>query len=128
MPMSRAPDIAAPDAIPARKFNLLVDNFLKTKDESLKNDIKEYLLGWIENDKQLKVLAKNNFAVREFLPLSADLARASVVAMQALSPNVDHDNAWRQNSMKIINRASEPISECEIKVITGIQKLIETTK
>jgi len=128
MPMSRAPDIAAPDAIPARKFNLLVDNYLKTKDESLKNDIKEYLLGWIENDKQLKVLAKHNFAVREFLPLSADLARASVVAMQALSPNVDHDNAWRQNSMKIINRASEPISECEIKVITGIQKLIETTK
>jgi hexosaminidase len=128
MPLSRAPDIAAPDAIPARKFNLLVEAYLQNQDPEKKDEIKDYLLGWIENDKVLRQLGRQNYAVREFLPLSADLSRISVLAMQALSENVDHDTDWQEKGQRLLTAASEPRAECEIKVISGIKKLVESAE
>lgn len=125
MPLSRAPDIAPPDAIQARKFNLLVKAYVKTKDPSDKDEIKSYLMGWIENDKTMKQLAQTNYGVREFLPLSADLARVSVLGMQALSENVDHNTDWKSNAEKLLSNAEQPNAECEIKVITGLRLLVD---
>ena len=126
MPLSRAPDIAAPDALPARKFNLLVDDYLKERDPAKEQLIKEYLLNWIDNDKNLKVLGRENYAVREFLPLSAELSKASVIGMQALSENVDHDADWKNKALNILAIAEKPHSECEIKVIAGLKLLLKS--
>ena len=126
MPLSRAPDIAAPDALPARKFNLLVKNYLDKPDPAIEDEIKSYLLGWIENDKNLKTLGRQNYAVREFLPLSSELARSSIIAMQALSENVNHDSDWRTKAIRTLDNAAEPVAECEIKVLEGIRNLVDS--
>ena len=126
MPLSRPPDIAAPDAIPARKFNLLVAEYLAELDDGNKDLIKSQLLGWIENDKALKEQGRSNYAIREFLPLSTELARISVLGMQALSDNVDHDQNWQQKAARALENAAKPQAECEIKVLSGIRKLVES--
>jgi hexosaminidase len=125
MPLSRAPDIAAPDALPARQFNALIERYLKQRDPVLKDEVKGFLLGWIENDKELEILAEDNFAVREFLPLSSELARISILGMQALSENVDHDSDWREKAERTLEKASKPLAECELKVTSGIQRLVQ---
>lgn len=125
MPLSRAPDIAQPDAIPARNFNALVGAYLKSNDPNRKDEIKGYLMGWIDNDKVLKQLARDNYGVREFLPLSAELSRLAVLGMQALSENVNHDQNWQSRASRILTNAKEPQAECEIKIIDGIGVLVD---
>ena len=62
------------------------------------------------------------------MPLSAELSRASILGLQALSANVDHDNEWRNKALRSLENASKPLAECEIKVTLGIQRLVEEAK
>ena len=127
-PLTRVPDIARPDAIVAREFNLLVDKYLKNKNANLKNDIKEQLLIWIDNSKKIKKLAEVKPEIREILPLSDDLSKISIIAMQALSPNKFHDASWHKSASSMLAEAAKPKAECELKVIEGISKLVSATK
>jgi hexosaminidase len=127
-PLTRVPDIARPDAIEARNFNLLVDKYLKNKDSNLKNEIKGYLLHWVDNHNRMKVLAKARPEIREILPLSEQLSKISVLGMQALSPNKFHDASWYSSTKSMLEEAAKPRAECEIKVVEGISKLVAATK
>lgn len=126
-PLTRLPDIAQPDAMIARKFNLMVEKYLKAPNEELKKEIKEQLLIWIDNHKQLKKLSLNNIQIRELLPLSDDLARISVIGIQAMSSSKSLDEAWKRSAVSTINSAAAPKTECEIKVIEGILNLVSNT-
>lgn len=127
-PLTRVPDISRPDAIEARNFNLLVDAYLKGKNPNLKNDIKEQLLKWIDNNKRMQILADERPEVREVLPLSDQLSKISILGMQALSPNKFHDDGWYKSATSMLDEAAKPKAECEIKVIEGIKKLVSATK
>jgi len=122
--LTRLPDIAQPDAMIARNFNLMVEKYLKATNEELKKEIKEQLLIWIDNHKQLKKLSLNNIQIRELLPLSDDLARISVIGIQAMSSSKSLDEAWKRSAVSTINSAAAPKTECEIKVIEGILNLV----
>lgn len=127
-PFTRWPDAAQPDAFKAMEFNKLVNDYVKNNDPGLKEEIKKQLLGWIENHKQMKALAKTYPLVREALPLSDDLARISVLGMQALSNNILHNADWKQKAQAMLKNAAEPKVECEIKVIKGITILVDNAK
>lgn len=128
MTLSRAPDIAQPDALKARDFNRLVTIYSKTGDSELKEQIKDQLLTWVEAYKSLKGLADKFPAVREMLPLGNDLSKLAVVGLQSLSPTVKHDTSWKKNAGSVIAVAERPKVECEIKIIPGIQELVSTAK
>ena len=127
-PLTRVPDISRPDAIEARNFNLLVDAYLKEKNPNLKNDIKEQLLKWIDNNKRMQILADERPELREVLPLSEQLSKISILGMQALSPNKFHDDGWYKSATSMLDEAAKPRAECEIKVIEGIKKLVSATR
>ena len=126
--LTRVPDIAQPDAYYALKFNSKVNEYLKSKDVVLKKEIKDQLLFWIENHKKIKILAQTNAQIREILPISDELSKISILGMQALSDNVNHDLSWKQSADSMLKAASEPKIELELKVVDGIQKLVAKAK
>ena len=128
MSLSRLPDIAQPDAFKAREFNLLIELYLEDRDPIIEREIKDQMLLWVENNKEMKRIAKFNAGLREALPLSSDLARISVVGLQAISSTITHDETWKNNALNTLEIAAKPKSECEIKVIQGIEILVNSTK
>jgi hexosaminidase len=128
MSLSRLPDIAQPDAFKARIFNLLVAQYLEDPDPIIEREIKDQMLLWVENNKEFKRIAKSHAGLREALPLSADLARASVLGLQALSSTITHDDNWKNNALNTLELAAKPKSECEIRVIEAIEGLVKSAK
>jgi len=121
-PLTRVPDIARPDAIEARNFNLEVEQYLK--EEDTKDAIREQLFIWVENHKKMKIIAKMYPEIKEVLALSDDLAKVAILGIQSLSVNKLHDTDWRESAKSMLEQAAKPKAECEIKVIEGITKLV----
>jgi hexosaminidase len=121
-PLTRVPDIAQPDASEARKFNLLVEQYIKEGDT--KDAIREQLFIWVENHKKMKILAKEYPELKEVLPLSDDLSRIAILGIQSLSANKLHDADWHKSAKSMLQEAAKPKAECEIKVIDGIAMLV----
>ena len=126
-PLTRIPDIAQPDAFYALEFNTKVDKYLKDNEVALKQEIKDQLLFWVENHKKMKVLARENVQIREILSVSDDLSKISILGLQALSDNINHDQQWKKNADTMLKAVTEP-KELEIKVVAGIQKLVVKAK
>ncbi len=123
-PLTRVPDIAQPDAFVAMAFNKLVDDYLANGSQLAKKQIKEQLLVWVENHKQMRQLANKYPAIKEILPLSEGLSGIAVLGMQALSSTKAHDAAWHQSADRMLADAAKPRAECELKVVTGIAKIV----
>ena len=127
-PLTRVPDIARPDAIEARNFNLLVEQYIKEGDSGIGDEVKEQLLIWVENHKKIRILAKKYPEIKEVLPLSDDLSRIAILGIQSLSNNKLHDGDWFRSAKSMLEEAAKPKAECEVKVIEGIAKLVSAAK
>ena len=127
-PLTRVPDIARPDAIEARNFNLLVEQYIKEGDSGIGDEVKEQLLIWVENHKKIRILAKEYPEIKEVLPLSDDLSRIAILGIQSLSNNKLHDGDWFRSAKSMLEEAAKPKAECEVKVIEGIAKLVSAAK
>jgi len=123
-PLTRVPDIAQPDANTARKFNLLVEKYIKDSD-GFKDEVKEQLLLWLENHKKIKIMATQFPVINEVLPLSNDLSKLAVLGIQSLSNNKLHDTDWHRQAKSMLAEAAKPKAECELKIIEGITRLVD---
>jgi len=127
-PLTRVPDIARPDAIEARNFNLLVEQYINEGDSGIGDEVKEQLLIWIENHKKIKILAKQYPEIKEVLPLSDDLSRIAILGIQSLSNNKLHDEDWFRSAKSMLKETAKPKAECEVKVVESIAKLVSAAK
>lgn len=127
-PFTRLADVANPDATVAREFRNIVDDYLETGDLEKTQEIKDYLLLWIENHDDFKDLVAVSPILKNAEKLSLDLSNISKIALQALSSSVKHTEAWKSAARKTIDAARKPHLECELKVVDPIQKLVDASK
>jgi hexosaminidase len=126
-PLTRVPDIARPDAMEARRFILQVDEYLEDESLKKKNELKSYLLHWVENHKNFKLLASQYPELREVLHHSENLSKLSILGMQSLSANKFHDESWRTSAKAMLDEAAKPMGECDLKIIEAIRNLVAAT-
>ena len=127
-PYTRLVDAARPDAKIAREFRNLVDDFIETGDLALTQDIKGYLLLWVENHAAFIELAEKSPILKDAVKLSLDLSNLSKIGLQALSSSVDHDAGWKKEASIMLEAAKEPRMECELMVVSAVQKLVENSR
>ncbi|HEY4787762.1 MAG TPA: hypothetical protein VIH57_17020, partial [Bacteroidales bacterium] len=131
-PYSRVVDAARPDARVSRNFNMLVDTFLKRRnDKKVANDVRNYLRMWANNYKVLEPVIRNTPILKEVEPLSSDLNEISRIGLQAmvyLKSGKRLRSTWRQNALGQIKQASKSHGQVELAVIKGIRKLVENVK
>ncbi len=127
-PFTRLADVANPEAPVAREFRMRVDEYLDTGELEKTQEIKDYLLLWIENHNEFREIVANSPILKEAKKLSLDLSNISKIGLQALSSSVKHTDAWKAEAGKMINAARASHMECELRVIDHIQKLVDASK
>lgn len=99
-PLTMVVDAARPDSKVAREFTWLVEEFIQKPTQELGNQIKEHYRVWAENHSKLQETMKVAPAIREIEPVSANLARLSVIGSQL----VDYILAKSAGKLKPKNR------------------------
>jgi len=131
-PFGRVVDAARPDTRVARHFNMLVDTFLKYKNNiQIYNELKNNLKLWVNNRKALEPIIQKTPALKEIEPLSADLAEISMTGLVALNyvkANKKASEGWRQNALAQLKHATKSKGQVEIAVIKGIRALVEKVR
>lgn len=131
-PYSRVVDAARPDAVIARHFNTMVDQYLKNPNEKeAASAITNYLNLWASNHELLKPIIQRRPQLKEVETLSADLAAIAKIGLEALNfigKNHNAPKAWHDNSIQKIKHAGNPRGQAEIAVIKGIQELVNSVK
>jgi hexosaminidase len=127
-PLTRVVDAARPDAAIARKFRKQVDLYLaKQNQDHASAPIQSWLALWRDNHQALLPIIKSSPVLAEIETLSQDLAEISGIGLEALSfieQNQMAAAAWKEEKLKMINRAKEPRGQAELMVVSAIEKLI----
>jgi len=144
-PYTRVMDVARADQTTVRKFNNLVDEFLKNDNYNNNyHQIKKYLKQWQKNHKDLKPIMNNSPIIQEIEPASERLAGISQTGLCALEKlnnkndfilskffnsifgkSIDLDSQKVKNKIK---QAKKPVAQTKIRVAKSIEKLIEEAK
>jgi len=127
-PFTRLADAARPDARIARQFRNLVDDYIDTDNLEITQEIKDYLLLWVENHTAFIELAEKSPVLKDAVKMSLDLSNISKIGLQALSSSVDHNADWKKEASIMVGAAKEARMECELMVVGAVQKLVDYSR
>ncbi|MCK5820264.1 MAG: family 20 glycosylhydrolase [Bacteroidales bacterium] len=131
MPYTRFVDATRPDAPVARNFNLSVERLINGGDQNDLENINDLLNNWYANHQNLTKVLDDNPILHEIKPLANNLQAISFLGLQAvkyLQNNEHPPEKWRKYALKICKQAKLPYGETELMVVSGIEKLINSTK
>ncbi len=132
VPLNRMVDAVAPESEEARKFSLIVDEFIASKfqDATAESYIRRKLTEWRDNDSTLQPLLQNSFLLKEVAPVSQNLAALGVAGLQALDyidARKPAPGEWKAQQVALIQQAAKPNADLLLAVAPAVQKLIETS-
>ncbi|MFC1563769.1 beta-N-acetylhexosaminidase [candidate division KSB1 bacterium] len=129
-PLTRVVDAARPDAETAREFRKMVDTYLSgnTKDPLKYEAIREKLIIWKNNHADLLEIIRSSPVLREIETLSEDLEKIAEIGLNAIV-NIQNswyaESGWVSESLKTVESAKESRGQCEIMIISAIEKLVK---
>ncbi len=128
-PLTRTVDAARPDAMTARQFRRLVDDYLDggAADREMAAVIRGQLLVWRDNHSELEKVIRRSPILAEIETLSEDLARLSAVGIEALDNILEAQRShpdWKREAKSAVEAAREPRGQVEIMIVPAVQKLI----
>jgi hexosaminidase len=131
MPLNRVIDAARPESIPARKFSLLVNDFVSgTIKPGMEAQIRETLTRWRDNSERLSPLAANSSLVQEVVPVSQNLSALGTAGLQALDyldRGEKAPDAWKTQKLELVQQALQPKAQVILMVAGPVQKLIQAS-
>jgi hexosaminidase len=130
-PHTLAVDAAVADPKPARDFNNLVDEFLKSPDTIIGNKLKSQLILLQGNHERLLPIINNSPILKEVKHLSENLSSLAQVGLDALSFIETKNKAnvnWKNKSEMVLNKSSIPYGKLQIAIIYGIKKLVDAVE
>jgi hexosaminidase len=129
MPMNRLIDAARPESIPARRFAVLVDEFVSGQNRpGLEFQIRSTLASWRDNDVRLRPLAQQSSFVQEVMPLSQALSSLSAAGLEALDYMDRGEKTpadWEKQQLQVVEQAYQPKAQVLLMVAPAVQKLIQ---
>ncbi|MBF9238181.1 family 20 glycosylhydrolase [Hymenobacter sp. BT683] len=135
-PLNRLVDAAPAESEVARRFGVLADSVLMTgarkppqSTVSLRQllQLRAQLLQWQANDQQFQLLLVLNPALREYAPLSTQLAAVSGVLLERinqLQTNQMPSAAWLAAARATLTAAQAPAGQAELAIIPAARRLV----
>ncbi len=129
MPLNRLVDAARPESSTARHFTNLVNSLLTGQaDAGTKQEIRNWLVLWRDNDAKLQSLESQSFLLKEVGPLSQNLsalAASGLEAMGYLDRGEIPSDTWKTQQLALMKQTQEPKAQLLIMVAPSIQRLID---
>ncbi len=119
-PLNRLIDAARPESEAARRFGLMVDDFLASKTNDAA--IRQQLIRWRDNDAQFQPMIQRSFLLAELVPLSQQLSALATAGLEALDAN--HPDTWKAQQQAIIEQAKKPQAQLLLVIAPSIEKLV----
>jgi hexosaminidase len=137
-------DIAAPESLAARRFELEVDGFLTAPSTTKAEVLKAQLAVWRDNHAAFAAAAERAPALREALPVSADLAALAEAGIAAIdditagrcaapewtaqqAPLLQRQDAWREASATPFSAfmRPQPPADLLIAIAPAVRRLAD---
>jgi len=131
MPYTRFVDATRPDAPVARNFNHAIEQLINGGNKEDMEIINDLLNSWYTNHQNLANVLENNPNLHEIKPLANNLKVISFLGLQAvkyLKNNEHSPEEWYDYALEICKQAKTSYGETELMVVSGIEKLIRSTK
>ncbi|MDQ3051569.1 MAG: family 20 glycosylhydrolase [Bacteroidota bacterium] len=126
LPFTRLPDIAFPESDAAREFKMLCEKFVKSRDNSVKDEIQQQLETWRDNHQKVIEAATGNPALKEWITLSALLKSTAVIGLESIELLNHRENvadSWVTASNNTLREARKPIHESELMIVEPVMML-----
>lgn len=128
LPLTRLPDMAAPDARAAAAFKSNVERLIMKRDTSAIPLIQRQLEDWSRLPEKVNSEAGDVPALRGLLQMAARLKTVSLIGLESLvylkHPN-DILTAWVSESYEKLRIAAKPVEESELMVVEPIMQLFQ---
>ena len=128
-PLTGVIDAATPDSETARKFSLMVRQFLDDapRYQLYRAELSLMLSDWQTSGTQLNAVIERSPALKEIKPLAQNLTQLGETGLQALSylkSGVVPPRDWRETSVAKLEEAAKPHSALEFVVVSGVKELV----
>ncbi len=127
-PYTRFVDACPPESMMARKFRASVDQFLRTKDKALADELKASLVRWRDNAKELAPVIAGAPALAEVAPLSDALRLTAETGLRALELVVaggTTDRPWADKVLQALSEAKKPMAHAELAILPAVEALVK---
>jgi hexosaminidase len=132
VPLNRLVDSVPPESEAANDFTrdvnaLVVSNF---KDAGTEAQIRVQLERWRDNPARLQPLLDNSALLKELAPVSRSLASLGAAGLQALDylDKGEHaPDAWKTQTLAMIDQAAKPQADLLIAVAPAVQTLVDAS-
>lgn len=118
-PMFTIADVAHSDSKPRLDFRRIVTAYLKTKDDSIRQQIKSQLQLWMNNRIGFNAASLRSPYLQSIIKLSDNLSAAAEIGLAALNNTGNHDE-----QLKTLKQMEAPIDEVTLSVLPEIEALL----
>ena len=131
-PLNRMVDAVPPESEAASEFSrhlnaLIASNF---KDADAGIQVRAQLARWRDNPSRLQPLLDSSSVLKELAPVSQNLASLGAAGLQALDyldKGERAPDAWKSQTLAMIDQASQPQADLFIAVAPGVQTLVNAS-
>jgi hexosaminidase len=130
-PYTRIVDAARPESMTARNFRILTNKYLEGNNETATPQLISWLTLWRDNHECIKETMLLSPVIREIDSLSQNLAELSELGLETISMIEENKNPgtdWFNKANAIINKAKKPYGQCEIMIVSAVEKLAAKLK
>jgi len=130
-PLNRLSDAVAPESEPARRFALLVDSFLASRDARLEARLRARLAEWRDNDAALRPALAGSFLLSEAAGPSRALAEVGaegLAALDALDAGAAVPESWKARRSAALDRAARRQADVRLAVVEPVRRLVESAR
>ncbi len=128
-PFTLFADAATADAPAARRFRTLVDRYVQTKDDHLKQEIVQWLEKWQNNHAALTPLIAQSPVLKSIETLSGNLSAIAALGLAAIHKNKEgtqkQQDVHAKKAAEILQKARAQGGRTELQVVDAIEKLIK---
>jgi len=129
-PLNRLVDEANPESATARRFQAVVERYIKSRfqDREAETQIRTLLTEWRDNDASLHPTLERSFLLREVTPLSEELSTlgaSGLTALDYVQKSEPVPQAWRTQQLAQFDLAKEPKADLLLAVVTPVRELVE---
>jgi hexosaminidase len=131
-PLNRLADGAPPESELATDFARMVNALAASsfKDANAEAEIRGKLARWRDNDAALEPLLQSSSLLKELAPISQSLAllgAAGLEALEYLDKGEKAPDAWKTQTLAMIDQAKKPQADVLIAVAPAVQTLVEAS-
>jgi hexosaminidase len=131
-PLNHLTDVAPPESESADDFTNLVDALAASgfKNPAAEAEIRDRLILWRDNDAALKAELENSALLDDLGPLSQALASLGAAGLQALDyldKGEKAPDAWRTQTLAMIEQSNKPMANLLIAVAPAVETLVQAS-